>query len=221
MNAVVTGTFAGMGEAIAHKFIDNGHTVHGIDILPCPQSLLNSVNYIHHRADVSDFNSLPNISNVEYLINNAGIQNSGKDIEINLNGVINCTNKYAIDNLDIRSVLNQADVAASLGTQFPEYVAAKGGVVSYTRWAAKELAKCGATCNSISFGGVFTSAFENIFKNKEAWEEVMNLTPLHKWVDLDEAAEWCYFLTVINKSASGQDFIVDNLESLNDKFIWR
>ena len=48
----------------------------------------------------------------------------------------------------------------------------------------------------------------------------MEQTPLKKWATADEIAEWIYFFTVINRSCSGQDLIIDNLESFNHTFIW-
>ena len=49
----------------------------------------------------------------------------------------------------------------------------------------------------------------------------MDLTPLKKWAEAEEIAEWVYFLTVINRSATGEDFLVDNGETnLNHHFIW-
>ena len=58
--------------------------------------------------------------------------------------------------------------------------------------------------------------------NDEAsWKAIMDVTPLKKWVSLEEAAEWVYFLTVINKSCSGQDVLIDNGEKdLNCTFVW-
>ena len=222
MKILITGSMCGMGEAATKYFLDKGHVVHGIDLLSesASHELGEHSNYIHHVADVSDKDNLPDISNVDILINNAGIWDSGKDIDINLRGVINCTEKYALDNPEIKSVLNQCDMLAMRGCGFPEYVAAKGGVYTYTKWTAKEIAKYGATCNCLSFGGVYTEASDTIITNKEKWDKVMSQTPLRKWVSSTEAAEWIYFLTVMNKSCSGQDIVVDNLESLNGEFIW-
>ena len=90
MNVVVTGSSAGMGREIAMKFLLNGHTVYGLDVQPAS---ISSDAYHHYICDVSDKESLPDIDNVEILINNAGVQHSGRDIEVNLLGVINCTNK--------------------------------------------------------------------------------------------------------------------------------
>ena len=39
---------------------------------------------------------LPAVEGVEILINNAGVQDSGRDIDVNLRGAIYCTEKYGI-----------------------------------------------------------------------------------------------------------------------------
>jgi 3-oxoacyl-[acyl-carrier protein] reductase len=223
MIVVVTGSACGMGLATAKKFIKSGHTVYGIDIMPCPKDLevyVSHGSYKHHVANVADYAALPDIEGVNILVNNAGVQGSGQDIEINLKGLINTTRKYALSNPSIVSVLNQASASAHMGTEYDEYVASKGGVLSYTKWTAKELAKYGATCNSLSFGGVETALNKPVMDNAELWNEVMSLTPLKKWASPEEAAEWIYFMTMINKSCSGSDILIDNLESLNGVFVW-
>lgn len=215
---LVTGSSEGMGREIAYKFIDAGYRVIGLDIKP--QTIFEP-EYTHYICDVSDRESLPDLSeNVSILINNAGVQNSGRDIEVNLKGVINCTEKYGLQP-EIRAIVNQASVSAHNGAEFPEYVASKGGVLSYTRWTAKEIAKYGATCNSLSFGGVLTDLNKNIIEDKKCWEEIMEMTPLSKWATSREAAEWVYFIARVNKSMTGQDIIIDNGEVLNHRFVWQ
>lgn len=220
MRVVITGASTGMGLATSRKFLDEGHEVFGIDLIVPPLSQRQNNNYRYFITDVSEFDSLPNISHVDILVNNAGVQGSGKDIDINLKGLINITRKYAINNPDIKSVLNQASAAAHSGADYDEYVASKGGVISYTKWTAKEIAKYGATCNSLSFGGVQSEINSPVMNNPILWNKVMALTPLRRWTTVEEAAEWIYFMTVINKSCSGSDIIIDNLESLNGTFVW-
>ena len=222
---VITGASSGMGEAAAMKFlIEQDFDVIGIDVLPMSPrvSVLPgaTARYKHYIADVRNKEFLPNIPNVNILVNSAGVQGTSQDIEVNLNGVINCTEKYALNNESIQSVLNQASVSASMGTEFPQYVASKGGVIAYTKWTAKDIAKYGATCNSLSFGGVLTDINRPVMDDPELWNQVMELTPLKQWTTPEEAAEWIYFMTVVNKSCSGQDIIIDNLESLNGVFVW-
>lgn len=222
---VITGASSGMGEAAAIKFLNElEYTVVGIDILPVsPRVSIHpgySERYVHYIADVASFSSLPDVDNVNILINSAGVQGTNFDIEVNLKGVMNCTEKYALNNPDIKSVLNQASVSATMGTEFPQYVASKGGVISYTKWTAKDIAKYGATCNSLSFGGVLTEVNKPVMDNPQLWQQIMDLTPLKQWTTVEEAAEWIYFMTVINRSCSGQDIIIDSLESLNGVFVW-
>jgi len=190
-------------------------------MLPESKTLISTpYNYTHVIANVIDYDSLPDIDGVNILINNAGVQGSGRDVDVNLKGLMNTTEKYAINNPCIRSVLNQASASAHLGTEYGEYVASKGGVISYTKWTAKEIAKYGATCNSLSFGGVSTELNNPVMNNPVLWNQIMDLTPLKRWATVQEAADWVYFMTMINRSCSGQDIIIDNLESLNGVFVW-
>jgi len=216
MNIVITGSSKGIGLAIASYFLDKGgYIVHGIDILP---PLLYSDDYIHHQHDVTG--SLPDIQNVHILINNAGVQtNSSKDIEVNLNGVINVTEKYGLQ-APIKSIVNIASASAHSGLEFPHYVASKGGVLAYTKWTAIEVAKFGATCNSVSPGGVHTELNAPIEQDPKKLAAVFAETLLGKWASPNEIAELVYYLAVLNKSITAQDILVDNGEMAKGNFIW-
>ena len=49
----------------------------------------------------------------------------------------------------------------------------------------------------------------------------MAVTPLGKWATVDEIADWVIFLTVTNRSMSGQNLLIDNGEKdLNPTFVW-
>lgn len=217
MKIVVTGSSRGMGVEIARRFLRDGHEVHGIDVKDA--SIFHD-QYHHHCCDVADNDSLPDIQDVNILINNAGVQNSGRDIEVNLKGIINCTNKYGL-HPGIKSILNQASVSAHNGAEFGEYTASKGGVLAYTIWTAKQIAQYGATCNSLSFGGVLTDLNKPVMEDEEAWQQIMMMTPLKKWATEKEAAEWVWFMTMINRSATAQDIIIDNGEMSNHRFVWK
>lgn len=220
--AVITGSSNGIGLAAAKKFVMEGWEVHGIDKLPPPKDLAyfqHRQTYVHHLADVGTKYSLPIIQQADVLINNAGVQNSEDDIGTNLRGVINCTENYGLQS-NIKSIVNLASVSAHTGSEFGEYCASKGGVLAYTKWTAKEVAKYGATCNSLSFGGVLTDLNKPVTDDQDLWNEIMELTPLKKWATPEECALWIYFVSVVNKSMTGQDIIIDNGESGNQKFIW-
>ena len=164
---------------------------------------------------------LPDIDeDIHIVINNAGVQGTDNDINVNLYGVIRCTEKYVLGNKAIKSVVNQAAASGTTGADFGEYVASKGGVIAYTKYTAKEIAKYGATCNSLSFGGVLSPVNWGVMNDPKKWDKIISMTPLKKWATGAEAAEWIYFLAVINKSCTAQDIIIDNCESHNETFIW-
>ena len=98
MKVVITGTSNGIGKEIAEIFLERGHNVYGIDILP---QTIDNKNYTHYMCDVREKEKLPNIDDVEILINNAGIQNNDENtIDVNLKGLINTTKKYGLQKVE-------------------------------------------------------------------------------------------------------------------------
>ncbi|MBR5514842.1 MAG: SDR family oxidoreductase [Clostridia bacterium] len=216
MKVLITGTSQGIGKAIAQMFIQKGHTVIGIDR---KEKSIDSPVYTHYLMDVRDTENLPEIEDVEILINNAGTQNEA-DIDINLKALINITEKYAIQE-KIRSVLNIGSASGHTGSEFPEYCASKGGVLAYTKNVAMRIAKFGATCNSLDPGGVITPLNDCVINDSELWEQIMEQTPLKRWASAEEIAQWAYFLTATNGFCTGQNILVDGGESINYNFIWK
>lgn len=214
MKIIVTGSSQGIGKAIAMKFLKENHTVIGIDK---EASCIDHPHYQHVICDILT-GDLPKIPDVEILINNAGIQ-SGEVIDVNLKGTIHITEKYAFQD-HIRSVLFIASSSGSNGAEFPEYAASKGGVIAYMKNVASRLAVYQATANSLSPGGVVTDLNSHILKDEKLWNAVLNETLLHKWADVDEIAEFAYFLTIINRSMTAQDLLVDNGEQAKFNFVW-
>ena len=215
MKIVVTGSSNGIGKAIAQKFLDCGHTVIGIDKI---QSTLSHAMYTHIIADVFS-SELPKVDGVDVLINNAGVQNSGADIDVNLKGTIRVTEKYGVQP-NVKSIVFIASASATTGSEFPEYVASKGGMVSYMKNVALRIAQYGATSNSLSPGGVLTPLNQHVIDSPKLWKQVMDETPLKKWATAEEIAEWTYFVAVVNKSMTAQDIVIDNGECARANFIW-
>lgn len=213
MKVLITGTSQGIGKAIAELFIQKGHKVVGIDR---QEASLVSDSYTHLQCDVRG--ELPEVSDVEVLINNAGTQNEG-DIDTNLKGLIRVTEKYGLQE-GIHSILNIGSASGHTGAEFGEYAASKGGVVAYTKHTAMAVAKYGATCNSLDPGGVITPLNECVMTDPELWAEIMAVTPLGRWATAEEIAEWAYFLTITNRFCTGQSIVVDGGESTNFHFVW-
>ena len=100
------------------------------------------------------------------------------------------------------------------------YVASKAGTVGYMKNLALELAKRGITCNSISPGGVVTSSNKHILESEKLYKAVKDETLLGKWAMPYEIADLAYYLTVVNRSITGEDILIDNGEMLRSNFIW-
>ena len=216
MKILITGTAQGIGKAVAERFLHDDHDVIGIDR---QAGTISNGNYTHHQCDIRDFDALPDIPDVQILINNAGTQNED-DIDINLKALIRITEKYGIQP-KIRSILNIGSASAHTGAEFPEYCASKGGVLAYTKNVAMRVAPYGATCNSLDPGGVLTTLNACVMNDPELWQQIMDETPLKRWATPEEIAEWAYFLTVTNTFCTGQSILVDGGEAINYHFVWK
>ena len=217
MKILITGSSKGIGKKVSEYFLNKGHEIFNIDLLP---SSIEHERYHHYIADISKKEELPNLEEMDIIFNNAGLQNSDNDIQNNLVGTINVTEKYAF-HPHIKSVLFNASASSISGFEFPQYVASKAGIIGYMKYVATQLAKYQATVNAISLGGVITESNKQVMNNQKSWKKIMDATPLKKWMSEDEVAEWVYFLTIINKSMSGENILIDNGEyRLNNTFVW-
>ena len=200
MKVLITGTSQGIGKAIASIFLENGHDVIGIDR---NEASISHDSYQHLLHDVRDIENIPEMEDIQILINNAGTQNED-DIEINLRSLIRLTEKYGIQK-NIKSILNVGSASGHTGAEFPEYCASKGGVIAYTKNVAQRVAEFGATCNSIDPGGVLTPLNDCVINDPQLWQEIMDQTPLKRWATAEEIA---------------QCIVIDGGESINSHFVW-
>lgn len=219
MKVLITGTSSGIGKACALLFLNQGHEVFGIDK---EKSSIENKKYKHFIADISKKELLPELNDVEILINNAGIQTgTEEDIQTNLFGTMYVTEKYAFQP-SIKSVLFNSSVSSLTGNEFPTYVASKAGVTGYMKNCAIRLAnEYRATCNALCFGGVLTELNKPVIENTKLWKKIMDVTPLKKWATPEEAAQWCYFMTVVNTFCTGQAIDISGGErNCADLFVW-
>ncbi len=215
MNVIVTGSASGIGLAIAERFLREGHVVFGFDR---QESDIKHPNYRHILQDIRS-RHLPELPEIAVLVNNAGTLEESEAIDVNLSGTIRFTEHYA-ESPALRSVLFIASASARNGAEFPLYVASKAGLVGYMKNLALNLAQRGITVNSISPGGVITPANRHILEKEELYAAVKAETLLGKWAGAEEIADLSWYLTMVNRSITGEDILIDNGEMLKSNFIW-
>ena len=219
MVVCLSGSAGGIGSAIARRFLAEGHRVFGFDR---KEASLSHPNYRHILLDLREegpLHALPEGEPAEILISCAGTLSEEEAIDVNLRGAIRFVQSYA-DSPALKSVLFIASASARNGAEFPLYVASKAGLVGYMKNLALSVAKKGVTCNSISPGGVITDANRHILENEDLYRAVLAETLLGKWAQPEEVADLAYYLTVVNRSITGEDVLMDNGEMLKSNFIW-
>lgn len=229
MDVLITGTSSGIGRATAELFLERGHAVAGFDVAPAS---IEHERYQHFLVDVREPATFPEGLAPEIIVNNAGVQGTERDIAVNLQGIINVTERYAFapattgqNELQatpaprIRAVVNVGSASGHTGSEFPAYAASKGGVIAYTKNVAMRLAPQ-ATCNSVDPGGVSTELNACVMEDEALWSRIMELTPLKRWASPREIAEWIYFVAVTNTFMTGQNLLIDGGEAGRNEFVW-
>ena len=215
---LITGTSCGVGRASAKKFLTMGLQVIGLDIKP--SSIVHD-NYKHYVCDVSNEKQLPDVSDINYLVNNAGIVTPQKlAIFVNLFGYINVIEKYGKDPC-LKSILNIGSTAQYKGYDNIRYCASQGGREALTMWAANNYGndKRHVIVNQLNLDGIVpadpskgiegTSMEPALYEAEGLMDQIKELSILKRLSTVEEIAEWVYFLTVVNTCVTGQTVNVD------------
>ena len=184
--AIVTGSTSGIGLGIAEDLAARGAAVMlngfgdaGAIAMLCQQLRTeHDVPAAYHNADMSQPDQIEamvatatrTLGPVDILVNNAGIQHVAAIeefppakwdaiIAINLSAVFHATRAVLAGMKQRRwgRVVNIASAHGLIGSPFKgAYVAAKHGVVGFTKVTALEAAEFGVTCNAVCPGYVWT-----------------------------------------------------------------
>lgn len=180
--ALITGASRGIGKALAYEFAGAGYDLYltcanSMDILKNIAENLEksfSITVKAYQTDCADYENVTEmfaeISDLDVLINNAGIAHFGLLTDMTpqeWNHIINTnlssafyTSKHAIPLMLAKKagcIINISSVWGNVGASMEvAYSASKGGLNSFTKALAKELAPSGIAVNAIACGVIDT-----------------------------------------------------------------
>lgn len=225
--AVVTGAGGGIGRATCARL-----DTHGWDIVPVDRRWPEGVPRGGVTMDLTDVQatveSLGALERIDALVNNAAMmarsrieETSAEDwdriMAVNLRAPFVCL-RTALPRLrEARgAVVNVASVhAAATSEGASAYAASKGGLVSFTRGAALELAADGVRINSVLPGAVDTDMLAGDIAGSpgaaQARQRIGISTPVGRVGRPEEIAELIAFLCDSARSGfiTGSSFVVD------------
>jgi 3-oxoacyl-[acyl-carrier protein] reductase len=165
-----------------------------------------------------------NLGSVDILINNAGISKPAmlhkltdevwdEVVNIQMKGpwhMIKAASKYFMEKKYGR-IVNVTSVAGMVGTTGQiHYAAAKGGVVTLTKSAARELARFNVTCNCISLGIVTTEMTTTLQQDEKMREIYLRRILLNKYAEPEDVAPaFVFFSSDDARYITGQVLPVD------------
>ena len=218
--AMVTGGARGIGREIALALAGEGAKVCICDV--DDQKLEQVTKEIEAagrealgvKVDVTDLSQvqemvqkvLDKFSKIDILINNAGITRDNlllrmreeqwdSVLNVNLKGTFNCTKAVSKPMMKQKGgkIVNIASVIGLMGNAGQSnYAASKGGVISFTKSVAKELASRGINVNAIAPGFIKTDMTAKIPQNLQ--EEMLRMIPLSRFGEPRDVADLALFL---------------------------
>ncbi|MFD3445468.1 3-oxoacyl-[acyl-carrier-protein] reductase [Microbacteriaceae bacterium 4G12] len=235
--ALVTGASRGIGRAVALELAKQGAKVvvnyagneaKANEVVDEIKALGSEA--IAVKADVANAEEVADMvkktveafGKVDILVNNAGITKDNllmrmKEeewdavINTNLKGVFLCTKAVSRHMMRQRfgRIINIASVVGVTGNPGQaNYVAAKAGVIGFTKTAAKELAARNITVNALAPGFIVTDMTDILAEDVK--QEMLKLIPLAKFGEADDIANAVtFFASDRSGYVTGQTLHVD------------
>ena len=233
--ALVTGSSRGVGRAIALAYAREGASVvinytanqaAGEEVIAAIKEMGEKAVLV--KADVSKAadaeelvqKGIDEFGGIDILVNNAGLSRPAmllkmtedqwdQVVDIHLKGAFLCT-QFAARHMKEQNkgkIINVTSVAGIVGTVGQiNYSAAKGGLLSFTKSAARELARYNVCVNVICLGIVATDMTEKIRTDEKLKEIYMNRILLKRFAEPDDISPAFVFL-----SSDESDYITGQL----------
>jgi 3-oxoacyl-[acyl-carrier protein] reductase len=221
--AVVTGGGRGVGRAVSLAFGREGAdlVINYVRNEEAAEEVVSELKQMGRdavavKADVSqkeDANRvigtcLDRFGRIDILVNNAGISNPAmlhkmteqqwdEVIDIHLKGAFLCTQGASLHFIEQNygKIINVTSVAGIVGTTGQiNYAAAKGGLISFTKSCARELARYHVTANVISLGIVVTDMTKKLQEDPKLREIYMRRILLNRFAEPQDISPAFVFL---------------------------
>ena len=224
--AVITGGAQGFGLDVAKKFLNFGAKVIIWDIdeqeLQTASKKINNSNLSYNQVDVASFEQVNNTvakitgsSNIDILINNAGITGSNatvwdydvrewnKVLEINLLGTFYCC-KTIVPHMIKKNygrIVNVASVAGKDGNpNASAYSSAKAGIIGLTKSLGKELADKNIAVNAVTPSTANTKILDQMSDKHVKY--MLSKVPRARFLELEEFSSLVCWLSSEENSFS-------------------
>ena len=214
--ALITGGGQGIGRKMTESFLSSGAKVivweKSLNNLEQLKKDFPSEKLITKEVDVSSRESCEQSASslkepIDFLINNAGIlrdrslpkmtwEEYSSVIQTNLDGVFLVT-KSLLNHFNLadasKRIVNLSSVVALYGNfGQSNYVAAKAGVIGFTKVWARELGRKGFTVNAIAPGFIDTDILKNM--PQKVIDSLIAKVPVGRIGQVEDIANTCLFL---------------------------